>query len=155
MINISAIVIVASGVELLLFSEKEVVNEQNFSKIILPIALGCFGASYLLDFFQFANPYFFNTPIALLSLGVALVVIFLFYSFEKVHFIIPGLSALGMNMFFFFLFSPIFGWLLVDLLEPFTNNNPWLTILVFGIVPLLILFLIAFLLKKKQILWKI
>jgi hypothetical protein len=157
MINICAVSIMGTSFEPFLFVERNNGGKKSlkFPKEMLYFGIICLIGNFILDFVQFSNPLVCNTPLALFGMSVASFGLFGFFSFSKIGFSILGLEIIGKNMFIFFLISPVFEWIFVESLAPFISNYSLLVLLVFGILPIVFLYLCAWLLNKKGILFKI
>ena len=155
MINLSALAIIGAGYKVYLFDTKGTMQKQAFKSKILPLTGGFFIGSYLLEFFQWGFQPHATTSLCWLTLGFFGGGLFFFYAFEQISFSIPLLSALGKNMWFFFIVSPVFEWIWILLLEDLVRNSALAAFILIGVLPLVIIGGLAYLLDRKKILWKI
>jgi len=155
MINLSALAIIGAGYKVYLFDESGIMRKNAFKSKILPLTGGFFIGNYLLSYLQWADQPHCTTALSWLALGFIGGGIFLFYAFEQISFSIPILSALGKNMWVFFIGSPILEWIWILLLQDLVRSSAIAAFFLIGIMPLVIAGGIAFLFERKKILWRI
>jgi hypothetical protein len=111
-------------------------------------------ATYLWDYIQSAEHHDITTTLAMLAIATSMFMLFIFYAFDKFGFKVPMLSEYGKNILLMFLLTGLWD----PYSELFTRSqlvdNPFLAMLVIGMIPLLVEYAIAWLLAKKNIIVK-
>lgn len=132
-------------------------NDPNvgFKKRILPAATISIVVFYLFDWIQPAEHHDATTSIALLAIGASGFLIAIFYSFEKMDFKVPVLSEMGRNLLLLFILAFIFDQYVQIFDKASLVDNPWLAMILIGIIPIGVEAGIAVLLAKKEIIIKI
>lgn len=155
MINLSALAIIGAGYKVYLFDESGVMRKNAFKSKILPLTGGFFIGNYLLSYLQWADQPHCTTSLSWLAMGFIGGGMFLFYAYEQINYSIPLLSALGRNMWIFFIGSPILEWIWILLLEDLVRSSAIAAFILIGIMPLVIVGGVAFLFDRKKILLRI
>ena len=149
------VVITATAFSAWMFKADGRINEENFKKRLLPVTFGTFVVMYLVSFVQWAKHPRTTVPLAMMAIGVSGIAIFLFYSMEKTGYKLKLLIPFGKNLLMMFLIEMV----LIELiymeffLYDYVLINPWLDMIIAGVIPLMILFGIAKFLEKKKIFW--
>ncbi len=110
---------------------------------------------YCFDWIQPAEHHDATTSLALFAIATSGFLIAVFYGFEKLKFKIPVLSEMGRNMLFLFILAFIFDQYVQFFDKQFLADNPLLTMVLVGILPIAIEAGIAVLLAKKNLILKI
>jgi len=126
-----------------------------FKKRILPAATISILAFYLFDWVQPAEHHDATTSLALLAIGASGFLIAIFYGFEQMDFKVPVLSEMGRNLLLLFILAFIFDQYVQIFDKTFLVDNPWLTMVLIGIIPIAVEAGIALLLAKREIVIKI
>jgi len=126
-----------------------------FKKRILPAATISILVFYCFDWIQPAEHHDATTSLALFAIATSGFLIAVFYGFEKLKFKIPVLSEMGRNMLFLFILAFIFDQYVQIFDKQFLADNPLLTMVLVGILPIAIEAGIAVLLAKKNLILKI
>jgi len=129
-----------------------------FKRRILPASTIAIIAFYCFDWIQPAEHHDATTSLALLAIGASGFLITIFYGFDKLNFKVPLLSEMGKNMLLLFILA--FVWdliigIVVDSARDFLLNFPVVTMVCFGVLPILIEGAIAYLLARWNIKIKI
>ncbi len=132
-------------------------QELGIKKRILPVATLSFVLCYLIDFIQPAEHRNVTTALALMAIGTSQFVMFIFYSFERVGFKIPMLSEFGKNLLLMFILLLVVTEVYLKL--PFLAHevlaaNPLWAMIGAGVIPIIILYVIAWILAKNNIIIK-
>jgi MFS family permease len=132
-------------------------QEYGLKKRVLPVATLSFVFCYLVDFLQPAEHRDVTTALALMAIGTSQFVMFIFYSFERIGFKVPMLSEFGKNLLLMFILLLVVTEVYLKL--PFTTHeifaaNPLWAMVGAGVIPILMLYLIAWILAKKNIIIK-
>lgn len=155
-INHIAIGLVASAYTLWFLTPKGEINEEGIKKNVLPVTIAFMISSYLLDFIQWSDHHTVSTPLAMLAISVAALFLYVFYHFDKDGFHIPGLSTFGKNMLMVFLFSMVINELVYyGLIEGLLGLSGIFDMVLLGIVPILLIWLIAKIFEKFNLIVKI
>ena len=129
-----------------------------FKKRILPAATISIIAFYCWDWIQPAEHHDATTSLALLAIAASGFLIAVFYGFELLKFKVPVLSEMGRNMLFLFIFAFVFDQLagyLMDTSRDFFAANPLITMLLFGVLPIVVEAGIAMLFARRNWIIKI
>ena len=132
-------------------------QEFGIKKRVLPVATLSFVFCYLIDFIQPAEHRDVTMALALMAIGTSQFVMFIFYIFERIGFKVPMLSELGKNlllMFILLLFVTEVYLKLPWLSHEILAANPIWAMIGAGVIPILVLYAIAWLLAKKNIIIK-
>jgi hypothetical protein len=121
---------------------------------ILPVGAICFAANYLWDFLQPAEHHDATTALSLNAIATSLFMLFIFYSFYQVGFKIPALNVLGKNLLLMFLLTGAWDPWLSMFDHAYLAANPVIAMLVVGVIPIILSWLIAWILDKKKIIIK-
>jgi hypothetical protein len=155
-INHIAIGLIASAFTLWFLTPKGEINEEGIKKNVLPVIIAFLVSSYLLDFIQWADHHTVSTPLAMLAIAVAAFFLYTFYHFDKDGFHVPGLSTFGKNMLMVFLFSMVINELIYfGLIEDLLGLSGIFDMLLLGIVPIVLIWIIAKILEKFNLIVKI
>jgi hypothetical protein len=155
--------IIASGIAGWIFNADGSINEGNWKKRILPLALGFMVLSYVSWFILWADHHAVNMSLATMAIGFSTLMIFTFYKMEKAGFRAPILSPLGKNMLLVFLLSMIINELvymdliLVDknLVGLETWYGPIYDMFLAGIAPTLMMWAIVWILYRYDLTLKL
>ncbi len=155
-INHIAIGLIASAFTLWFLTPKGEINEEGIKKNVLPVTIAFMISSYLLDFIQWSDHHTVSTPLAMLAISVAALSLYVFYHFDKDGFHIPGLSTFGKNMLMVFLFSMVINELVYyGLIEGLLGLSGIFDMFLLGIVPILLIWIIAKIFEKLNLIVKI
>ena len=155
-INHIAIGIIATAYTSWFFTQEGEINKETIRSRVLPVSTAFFIAEYLLDFIQWSDHHDVTTPLAMLALASSGFLIFIFYKMDEEDFHILGLTAFGKNMLSVFILEMIIIELLyLPLIEGVIGLNAFLDMLVLGILPVVLIWIIAKLLEKFDIIIKI
>lgn len=155
-INHIAIGVVASAFTLWFLTPKGEINEEGIKKNVLPVIVAFIVSSYLLDFIQWSDHHTVSTPLAMLAIAVAAFFLYTFYHFDKDGFHIPILSTFGKNMLMVFLFSMVINELVYyGLIEGLLGLSGIFDMVLLGIVPILLIWIIAKIFEKFNLIIKI
>jgi hypothetical protein len=154
--------IIAAAVAGWIFHEDGSVNEGNWKKRVLPLALGFMVLSYLSWFIQWADHHKVNMSLSTMAIGFSSLMVFTFYKMEQVGFRAPILTPLGKNMLLVFLLSMFINeevYLNVVLVPSgLIGLNIWygpiLDMLLAGVVPTLLMWAIMWPLHKYNLILK-
>ena len=155
-INHIAIGLVASAYTLWFLTPKGEINEEGIKKNVLPVTIALIISSYLLDFIQWSDHHFVTTPLAMIAIAVGAFSIYVFYHFDQDGFKIPGLSTFGKNMLMVFLFSMVINELVYfEFVGGYFGINGLFDMFLVGIVPILLIWIIAKIFEKLNWIIKI
>ena len=129
-----------------------------FRKRILPASTIAIIAFYCFDWIQPAEHHDATTSLALLAIAASGFLITIFYGFDKLKFKVPLLSEMGKNMLLLFILAFIWDAIITavaDSARDFLLNFPLVTMVCFGVLPILIEAGIAYLLARWDIKIKI
>jgi hypothetical protein len=129
-----------------------------FKRRILPASTIAIIAFYCFDWIQPAEHHDATTSLALLAIGASGFLITIFYGFDKLKFKVPLLSEMGKNMLLLFILAFIWDFIIdtvADSARDFLLNFPAVTMICFGVLPILIEGGIAYLLARWDIKIKI
>ena len=155
-INHIAIGFVASAFTLWFLTPKGEINEEGIKKNVLPVIVAFMVSSYLLDFIQWSDHHTVSTPLAMLAIAVGAFFLYTFYHFDKDGFHIPILSTFGKNMLMVFLFSMVINELVYfGLIEGLLGLSGIFDMVLLGIVPILLIWIIAKIFEKLNLIVKI
>ncbi|QEE16101.1 DUF5009 domain-containing protein [Promethearchaeum syntrophicum] len=155
-INHIAIGLVASAFTLWFLNPKGEINEEGIKKNVLPLTVAFLISSYLLDFIQWSDHHKVSTPLAMLAVSVSTFFLYAFYHFDKDGFHVPGLSTFGKNMLMVFLFSMVINELVYyGLIEGYLGISGVFDMILLGIVPILLIWIIAWIFEKLNWIIKI
>jgi predicted acyltransferase len=140
-----------------MFTKEGTVIEENIGKKILPTTFICFSISYLVGFIQWADHHRTTVALATMTIGVCGIALFMFYNMDKYDYKIKFLIPWGKNLLLMFLLEMIIIELFyMDMfLYDFVLINPWLDLILVGIIPFIILWVIAKILEKKNIYFRV
>jgi len=151
-----AIGLVASAFTLWFLTPKGEINEEGIKKNVLPVIIAFLVSSYLLDFIQWSDHHTVSTPLAMMAIAVAAFFLYTFYHFDKDGFHIPGLSTFGKNMLMVFLFSMVINELLYfELIEDLLGLSRVFDMFLLGIVPIVLIWIVAKIFEKFNLIVKI
>jgi len=122
-----------------------------WSKRILPVATGMFIATWLIDFVQPAEHSNVTTALACMAIATSMFIMFLFYQFGKVNFKIPLLSDMGKNILLMYLLSSSSDTLFAVVTKTAMISNPWLALVIVGIIPVSATLMIGWILARYRI----
>ena len=154
-LNLSAISIFGSAYAKWWFTDDGQVQTENFKTRIIPVTIAFFLINYLLEFFQWSDQERCTTALASLIIGFMGIMLLLFYSFEAYEFRFPKLEAVGKNMLFFFFISPVIAIVTDFFFRDLIYANKIFAFIFAGVLPIGLIFLIAYVLEKKKIYFKI
>lgn len=128
--------------------------EFGWTKRILPIGTVCFIFAWLVNYIEPAEHHDATTALALMAIATSQFILFIFYSFDKFGFKISPLSTMGKNILIMFLITgywdPYF-----DIFEKAALvANPWLALVVVGVIPIVFQWLVAWILDQNKIIIK-
>jgi len=155
--------IIASATAGWIFSPDGSVNENNWKRRILPLALAFMVLSYLSWFIQWTDHHKVNMSLSTMAIGFSSLMIFTFYKMEQVGFRAPILTPLGKNMLLVFLLSMVVNELVYMemILIPFglIGNSIWygpiLDMLLAGVIPTLLMWALVWPLHRFNIILKL
>ncbi|MHA1673327.1 MAG: hypothetical protein ACTSYI_06845 [Promethearchaeota archaeon] len=155
-INHIAIGIVATAYTSWFFTQEGEINKETIRSRVLPVSTAFFIAEYLLDFIQWSDHHDVTTPLAMLALASSGFLIFIFYKMDEEDFHILGLTAFGKNMLSVFILEMVIIELLyLPIIEGIVGLNAFLDMLILGMVPVVLIWIIAKLLEKFDIIIKV
>lgn len=128
------------------------VDDTHFKDRVLPITFSMFTVMYLIEFVQWADHHGATVPLAAMAIGLSGIAVYIFYKIEQDGYQIPMLTTFGKNLLMMFLLEMVVIELVyIDLfLVDYVRINPWLDMILAGIVPILILWILAKILEKKK-----
>ncbi len=155
--------IIAAGISGWIFNSDGTVKEDNWKKRVLPLAFGFMVLSYVSWFIQWADHHRANMSISTMAIGFSAFIIFAFYKMGKHGFKLPILTPLGKNMLLVFILSMVinevvymgmilYGFDLIGIQEWY---GPILDLVLAGIVPILLMWIIVYPLHRFNIIIKI
>lgn len=155
-INHIAIGIIATAFTSWFFTPEGKINKETIRSRVLPISTAFFMLEFCLDFIQWSDHHEVTTPIALMSIASSGFLIFLFYKMDEENFHILGLTALGKNMLVVFILEMVILELVyIPLIENSIGILRFLDMILLGMVPIVLMWLIAKLLEKFDVIIKI
>jgi len=124
-----------------------------FKRRIMPVSVLSLSAAYCLEWLQPSQPHDGTMAVALLSIGLAGLLVAVTYAFGEMRFEVPVLRPLGKNLILVF----ILGSQLVDRYvrvfpKEFLLSYPYVGMLLVGLLPLAVITLVAVTLEKRNIL---
>lgn len=147
---------VAAAYSTWVFDDEMKINEESWAKKVVPTSILAFVIWYFVDWIQFAQHHHVTFALALMSIGTSGFMIWIFYEFDKMGIKIPGLTAMGKNMFLMFilsgLFIDLFYW---PLMEDILSSSRISALLLGGVLPIIVLWFFAKLMEKKGKMLKI
>lgn len=155
-INHVAIAIVASAFTLYYFNRDATINEEGIKNRVLPGMFLMFIGAYLVHFVQWAEHTDATTSLSLLAIGTSLLATYVFYKMEQDGFSIPGLSSFGKNLLAIFILEMIIIELIyIPIIVNFIRISFLLDMILVGILPIVLIWIIAYILDWKNIIIKI
>jgi len=155
-INHIAIGLIASAYTLWFLTPKGEINKEGIKKNVLPVTIAFVITSYLLDFIQWSDEHKASTPLALLAIAVCAFSLYAFYRFDQDEFHIPGLSTFGKNMLMVFAFSMILNELVYfPLIESYLGIHGFFDMVLLGIMPIFLMWIIVKIFEKFNLIVKI
>ncbi len=155
-INHFAIGIIATSYTSWFFTPEGKINKDTIRSRVLPVSTAFFIAEFLLDFIQWSDHHEVTTPLAMMAIATSGFLIFLFYKMDEENFHILGLSAFGKNMLTVFILEMVILELLyLPLIEDVVLLNTFLDMLLLGMVPIVLMWGIAKILDKFDIIIKV
>lgn len=155
-INHIAIGLVASAYTLWFLTPKGEINQEGIKKNVLPVTIALVISGYLLDFIQWSDHHMVTTPLAMMAIAVGAFSLYLFYHFDQDEFHVPGLRAFGKNMLMVFLLSMIINELVYfGLVENYFGIHGLFDMILLGVVPIVLIWIFAFILEKLNWIVKI
>ena len=156
LINHIAVAIFAAAFAQWVLKADGTVNEEGFKNRVLPVWIGSIVAAYLIGMIQWADHGDATTSHSSLAVRVSGLSIYTFYKMDKDGFHVWGLTAFGKNMLFIFLMEMILIELVyLPIVENLVRISPFLDLILFGILPILMLWVLAKLLEWKDIYIKV
>ena len=155
--------IIATAIAGWIFKADGSIKDDNWKKRVLPLAFGFMVLSFLSWFIQWADHHRANMSISTMAIGFSGLMIFTFYKMEQHNFRVPILTPLGKNMLLVFLLSMVInevvymGMILYgfDLIGIPAWYGPILDLILAGMVPILLMWVIVYPLHKYNIIIKI
>ncbi|NHJ19487.1 MAG: hypothetical protein EAX91_00995 [Candidatus Lokiarchaeota archaeon] len=126
-----------------------------FKKRILPVSTIFIIIFYCFDWIQPAEHHDATTSLACLAIATSGFLIAVFYGFEKLEFKVPVLSEMGRNMLLLFIFTFVFDLAIGLFGAELRVANPFIVMILVGVLPIAIEAGIAMLLAKWDIKIKI
>ncbi len=155
-INHIAIGIIATAYTQWFFTQDGKINKETIRTRVLPVSTAFFIAEYLLDFIQWSDHHEVTTPLAMLAIASSGYLLFIFYKMDEEDFHILGLTAFGKNMLSVFILEMVIIELLyLPLIEGIVGLNAFLDMLVLGMLPVVLIWIIAKTLEKFDIIIKV
>ncbi len=122
---------------------------------ILPMGSLLFALAWLIDYIEPAEHYDATTALSMIAIATSQFILFIFYAFQYVDFRITPLTTMGRNLLFSFILTGIW--------DPFLKGtftkapllaNPWLALVIVGVIPIFVQWMVAWILQENNILIK-
>ncbi|MBD3353083.1 MAG: hypothetical protein GF364_16500 [Candidatus Lokiarchaeota archaeon] len=124
---------------------------KGWTKRILPIGSVMWAGVWLLNFLQPAHHQTSNTTLSLMACATSMWILFLFNLMDKVKFKVPLLADLGRNLLIMFIMSDLWN-KMIDLVgKDAFRASGLLSMLLVGIVPIVVQFMLAWSLNKLRV----
>jgi predicted acyltransferase len=129
------------------------VDDSHFKDRVLPVTFSMFTIMYLVEFIQWADHHGATVPVATMAIGLSGIAVYIFYKIEQDGYQISLLTTFGKNLLMMFLLEMVIIELVyIDLfLVDFVRINPWLDLILAGVIPILILWILAKILAKYNL----